>query len=154
MTQVWPGFGEAPVPTVVSIICKPEAVVMVFPGVWANAVAGTNAAAANIAATIEIITRWRRRIRHLPLNRSGRCLAQQGWRGQPRGRTQTCRQPDLVHAPALRTSTSRWRTMISGSCSSSWVSSERAASRAFGRDALEAWKNQNGAAANGMRGAL
>src|ERR1700735_5349713 len=40
MTQIWPGFGEAPVPTVVSMICKPEAVVvgvvMGFP-VWANA---------------------------------------------------------------------------------------------------------------------
>src|SRR6185437_16436331 len=36
MTQIWPGFGEAPVPTDVSMICKPEAVVMVFP-VWANA---------------------------------------------------------------------------------------------------------------------
>src|ERR1700688_796149 len=101
MTQVWPGFGEAPDPTVVSMICKPEAVVMGFPGVWAAAMVGTNAAAAIIAATIEIITRWRRRIiRHLPLNRSGRCLAQQDWRGQPRWRTQTCRRPDLFQALA------------------------------------------------------
>ena len=36
MTQIWPGFGDAPVPTVVSMICKPEAVVMVFPAVWAD----------------------------------------------------------------------------------------------------------------------
>src|ERR1700730_16974548 len=51
MTQVWPGFGEAPVPTVVSIICKPEAVVMGFPAVWAAAMVGTKA---NGAATIII----------------------------------------------------------------------------------------------------
>src|SRR5437868_7543365 len=38
MTQVWPGFGLAPVPTLLSDICKPEAVVMGFPAVWAVAV--------------------------------------------------------------------------------------------------------------------
>ena len=38
MTQIWPGFGEAPVPTLLSMICKPEAVVMGFPAVWADAV--------------------------------------------------------------------------------------------------------------------
>jgi hypothetical protein len=38
MTQIWPDFGEAPVPTLLSIICKPEAVVMGFPAVWADAV--------------------------------------------------------------------------------------------------------------------
>jgi hypothetical protein len=38
MTQVWPGFGEAPVPTLLSMICKPEAVVMGFPAVWADAI--------------------------------------------------------------------------------------------------------------------
>src|SRR6266480_865608 len=37
MTQIWPGFGVAPVPTVLSMICKPDAVVMVFPAVWADA---------------------------------------------------------------------------------------------------------------------
>src|SRR5215470_2545481 len=31
MTQVWPGFGEAPVPSLMSTICKPDAVVMGFP---------------------------------------------------------------------------------------------------------------------------
>src|SRR5215468_2297353 len=31
MTQVWPGFGEAPVPSLISMICKPEAVVIAFP---------------------------------------------------------------------------------------------------------------------------
>jgi hypothetical protein len=51
MTQICPGFGEAPVPTVVSIICKPEAVVMVFPAVWAAAGVG---AQANGMATIVI----------------------------------------------------------------------------------------------------
>src|SRR3954463_16818974 len=38
MTQIWPVFGVAPVPTLLSVICKPEAVVMVFPEVWAVAV--------------------------------------------------------------------------------------------------------------------
>src|SRR5689334_11589010 len=31
MMQVWPGLGEAPVPSLMSMICKPEAVVMGFP---------------------------------------------------------------------------------------------------------------------------
>ena len=43
MTQVWPGFGDAPVPGVVSMICKPEGVVMVFPAVCAAAVVGPHA---------------------------------------------------------------------------------------------------------------
>src|SRR5258708_2372816 len=30
MTQVWPGLGVAPVPTLLSAICSPDAVVMVF----------------------------------------------------------------------------------------------------------------------------
>jgi hypothetical protein len=38
MTQIWPGFGEAPVPTLLSVICKPDAVVMGFPAVWADAI--------------------------------------------------------------------------------------------------------------------
>jgi hypothetical protein len=38
MTQVWPDFGEAPVPTWLSMICNPEAVVMGFPAVWADAI--------------------------------------------------------------------------------------------------------------------
>src|SRR4051794_705683 len=40
MTHVWPGFGDAPVPTLLSVICKPEAVVMGFPALWA--IAGSN----------------------------------------------------------------------------------------------------------------
>jgi hypothetical protein len=55
MTQVCPAFGEAPVPTVVSMICKPEAVVMGFPAVWADAIveiAGEVAAAAMAAKAV------------------------------------------------------------------------------------------------------
>jgi hypothetical protein len=40
MTQIWPGFGDAPEPTVLSEICNPDAVVMVFPAVWAAAMVG------------------------------------------------------------------------------------------------------------------
>src|ERR1700727_995214 len=91
MTQVWPGFGEAPVPTVVSMICRPEAVVMVFPAVWAAAVEGTKAAATNIAATIEIITRWMCRIlRHLPF-RIGRVSS-----------ARRAARPDRQNAPSFR----------------------------------------------------
>jgi hypothetical protein len=46
MTQIWPGFGVAPVPTVLSVICNPDAVVMVFPAVWAAAMVGQAAPAA------------------------------------------------------------------------------------------------------------
>jgi hypothetical protein len=55
-----------------SVICKPEAVVMVFPAVWAAAMVGTHANGTamivmTIAETIEILARWRRRIfEHLP----------------------------------------------------------------------------------------
>src|SRR5882757_9982134 len=42
MTQIWPDFGDAPVPTLLSVVCKPEAVVMGFPAVWA--IAGSNEA--------------------------------------------------------------------------------------------------------------
>src|SRR6267142_750983 len=62
MTQIWPGFGEAPVPTVLSVICKPEAVVMVFPLVWAVAILGT-ATDMEIAAAVAVntaLTRVRR----------------------------------------------------------------------------------------------
>jgi hypothetical protein len=64
MTQVWPGFGDAPVPTVVSVICKPEGVVMVFPAVWATAMVGTLAndtpTIANAKAVItDIFARWK-----------------------------------------------------------------------------------------------
>jgi hypothetical protein len=71
MTQIWPGFGEAPAPTVESMICKPEDVVMVFPAVWAVAGVGTHAsgAATMVIAnvdTIEIVANERRRILALP----------------------------------------------------------------------------------------
>jgi hypothetical protein len=45
MTQIWPDFGEAPEPTVLSDICNPDAVVMVFPAVWAAAMVGQAAPA-------------------------------------------------------------------------------------------------------------
>jgi hypothetical protein len=65
MTQVWPGFGVAPVPTVLSIICKPDAVVMVFPAVWAAAMVGTHIDEAPITAivtanSVEILASFRR----------------------------------------------------------------------------------------------
>ena len=37
MTQIWPVLGEAPVPTLVSMIFRPDGVVMVVPAVWAAA---------------------------------------------------------------------------------------------------------------------
>src|ERR1700682_5658888 len=88
MTHIWPGFGVAPVPTVLSIICKPEAVVMVFPAVWAAAMVGShpNGTATSviaIAASIGIFPRWRRRIfGHLPL-RNETCLAHRDLRFHP-----------------------------------------------------------------------
>src|ERR1700694_27819 len=88
MTQIWPGFGVAPVPTVESIICKPEAVVMVFPAVWAAAMVGAHANGTAmiviaIAETIEILASWRRRIfGHFPVT-NGTCLAQRDPRCHP-----------------------------------------------------------------------
>src|SRR6266700_6363921 len=38
MMQIWPGVGVAPVPTLVSVIFKPDGVVMVVPAAWAAAV--------------------------------------------------------------------------------------------------------------------
>jgi hypothetical protein len=61
MTQVWPGFGDAPVPTLLSDICKPDAVVMVFPAVWATALvemaSGVQIAAATAANTVLTMVR-------------------------------------------------------------------------------------------------
>jgi hypothetical protein len=60
MTQVWPGFGAAPVPTVVSMICKPDGVVMGFPADWAVAVVtrtGVETAAAMTANAVWMIVR-------------------------------------------------------------------------------------------------
>src|SRR5216684_2060561 len=64
MTQIWPGFGVAPVPTVVSMICKPEAVVMVFPAVWAEAPDGARRRAPAMAMAMAIgkLRNWKRRI--------------------------------------------------------------------------------------------
>jgi hypothetical protein len=65
MTQVWPGAGEAPVPTLLSMICKPEAVVMGFPAVWADAVlmaAGVATADAMAAKAVRKIVRREKRI--------------------------------------------------------------------------------------------
>src|ERR1700730_4555182 len=95
MTQIWPGFGVAPVPTVVSIICKPEAVVMVFPAVWAAAMVGTPAndtptIAIAIAAAIETLARWRRRmLGTFPLE-AGTCLAQRRAHANRRGGESRC----------------------------------------------------------------
>jgi hypothetical protein len=64
MTQIWPGFGVAPAPTVESIICKPEAVVMVFPAVWAEAPDGARrrTPAMTMAMAIGEFRNWKRRI--------------------------------------------------------------------------------------------
>jgi hypothetical protein len=70
MTQVWPDFGDAPVPTLLSMICKPEAVVteaevMGFPAVWADAVAAMRdelTAAAMAASAVWMIVRREDRI--------------------------------------------------------------------------------------------
>src|SRR5258705_11975711 len=52
MTQVWPDFGVAPVATLLSMICNPEAVVMGFPAVWADAIRGTAIGVATAATTV------------------------------------------------------------------------------------------------------
>src|SRR5882724_5308874 len=66
MTQVWPVFGVAPVPSLLSMICKPEAVVMgFFPTVWADAswaAIGVETAAAMAARAVRIIVRREDRI--------------------------------------------------------------------------------------------
>src|ERR1700682_741733 len=66
MTQIWPGFGDAPVPTVLSMICKPDAVVMGFPAVWADAIVaiitGVDIAAAIAAKAVFMIVRREDRI--------------------------------------------------------------------------------------------
>src|ERR1700675_4399096 len=104
MTQVWPGFGDAPVPGVVSMICKPEGVVMVFPAVCAAAVVGTHACDAaktviTIAANIGSLACWRRRIVGTFRFGSEACLAQRDWccypftaviPGRPKGEPQMC----------------------------------------------------------------
>ncbi|GIQ74570.1 hypothetical protein BraRD5C2_30100 [Bradyrhizobium sp. RD5-C2] len=68
MTQVWPVFGEAPVPTLLSMIWRPEAVVMGFPAVWAIAVlpaTDVETAAARPANAVVMIVRREDRILHL-----------------------------------------------------------------------------------------
>jgi hypothetical protein len=73
MTQVWPDFGEAPVPTVLSMICKPEAVVMGFPAVWADAIVemmGDVTAVAIAANTVWMIVRREDRILDTFLDKS------------------------------------------------------------------------------------
>src|ERR1700676_3589020 len=87
MTQVWPGFGDAPVPGVVSMICKPEGVVMVFPAVCAAAVVGKHACdtaktVITIAASIGSLVCRRRRIGGTFRFGSEACLAQRDWRCQ------------------------------------------------------------------------
>jgi hypothetical protein len=66
MTHVWPDFGEAPVPSLLSMICKPEAVVMgFFPAVWAEAIlmaTGVETAAATAAHAVWMILRREKRI--------------------------------------------------------------------------------------------
>jgi hypothetical protein len=65
MTQIWPDFGDAPVPTLLSMICKPEAVVMGFPAVWADAIVETTdveTAAAMAASAVWMIVRREDRI--------------------------------------------------------------------------------------------
>src|SRR3954470_10087922 len=66
MTQIWPVFGAAPVPSLLSMICKPEAVVIgFFPAVWADAswvAIGVETAAAMAARAVWIIVRREDRI--------------------------------------------------------------------------------------------
>src|SRR6476646_3968204 len=66
MTQVCPVFGVAPVPSLLSMICKPEAVVMgFFPAVWADArgvAIGMETAAPMAARAVRIIVRREYRI--------------------------------------------------------------------------------------------
>src|SRR6185437_4390298 len=85
MTQIWPGFGEGPVPTLVSMICNPEAVVMGFPGALANASASAMTMAASAIATAETneAAKRRKRIRSPSLFNAGGCLAQHDWRCYP-----------------------------------------------------------------------
>jgi hypothetical protein len=80
MTQIWPGFGDAPVPTVLSMICKPDAVVMGFPAAWADAVVamirGVETAAAIAAKAVLMIVRREDRI--LSTSSEGRTSLAQG----------------------------------------------------------------------------
>ena len=63
-------------PATLSMICKPEVVVMIFPAVWAEAVVETKCdtlpimmiASADIRARS---ARWKRCIRHLPFEAGG-----------------------------------------------------------------------------------
>jgi hypothetical protein len=57
MRQVCPGFGDAPVPTTLSMICKPDAVVMGFP-VWADAIVEIMGEVVAAAAAANAV--WRR----------------------------------------------------------------------------------------------
>src|ERR1700722_15236849 len=50
MTQVWPAFGLAPVPTLESMICRPDGVVTGFPAPWA--IAAVNAASARMPGAV------------------------------------------------------------------------------------------------------
>jgi hypothetical protein len=64
------------VPTVLSVICKPEAVVMDFPAVSAEAVVETkcDTLAITVIANADIMARsmrWKRCIRHLPFEAEG-----------------------------------------------------------------------------------
>src|SRR4051812_14425169 len=50
MTQIWPGLAVAPVPILVSVICRPEAVVTGFPTSCAEADVDAPAAKAAVRA--------------------------------------------------------------------------------------------------------
>src|ERR1700682_2661715 len=67
MTQIWPGWGVAPVPILLSVIFKPDGVVMVFPTDWAVAVPGapvnkTTANAMTKASATRALAREKARI--------------------------------------------------------------------------------------------
>ena len=47
MTHVWPGLGVAPVPTLISLICKPDGVVMEVAPLCAEATVGDRNKEAN-----------------------------------------------------------------------------------------------------------
>src|SRR5581483_1331267 len=82
MIQIWPGFGEAPVPTVVSMICKPDGVVTAFPVFWAEAMDGMKSMASS--AMLETIKTLIFRITtNLAFVKTRGCLAQHTRRDHP-----------------------------------------------------------------------
>src|SRR5262249_20639384 len=55
MTQICPAFGVAPVPTLVSVIFRPDGVVTGAPAAWAMAVVGAKAPASAVTASVATV---------------------------------------------------------------------------------------------------